>query len=160
DRTTFSVTNGVDGRGVNTIRRSAAGALADTYLITYTDGTASSFTVVSGSQAAASSAGAAASEGETIEDGETPLSGGLESPNTSGIADARINDAGYLVITMGDGVTINAGRVIDTEEIEYREQAENTRTLALVGFIIACVSLAGNLAAAANYIIKKATGGE
>ena len=79
--------DGTDGRSVNNVAKTSTDGLVDTYTITYSDGTTSTFEVTNGAQ------GAQGIQGEKGEDGHTPV--------------ITINADGYWVID-GSVTTMSA----------------------------------------------------
>ncbi|MBQ9774056.1 MAG: collagen-like protein, partial [Clostridia bacterium] len=113
--TTFTVTNGedgedgvqgekgetgaagADGNGIAKIEKTATDGLLDTYTITYTDGTTTTFTVTNGEDGEDGEKGDKGDTGEAGEKGDTGAT----------IEKVELNADGELVITLTDGTVLD-----------------------------------------------------
>ena len=93
--------DGKDGRGISSIVKTSSSGLVDTYTITFTDNTQTTFTVTNGAK------GADGANGEDGEDGTDGVS----------ITKAEINTNGELVLTFSNGNTTNVGKVVGADGI-------------------------------------------
>ncbi len=125
---------GETGNGISEISKTSTAGLVDTYTITYTDGTTTTFKVTNGEQG---EQGIQGIQGEKGEDGHTPvitvqngywyidgvntnqLAQGLKGDKGDkgdtgvGVADAKIDDQGNFIVTLTDGTVINTGNILD-----------------------------------------------
>ncbi len=105
---------GEDGVGIRGISLVRSTGLVDTYLITYTDGSTSTFTVTNGAN------GADGKDGVNGEDGKDGLDGtpgqdgedGTDGKDGIGIASAEVNADGELVLHFTNGSALNLGKVV------------------------------------------------
>ncbi len=127
--------SGKDGVSVVSITKTATSGNVDTYTITYSDGSTSTFTVTNGKDGVDGSQGI---QGEKGEDGHTPVitigsngnwyvdgvdtgiaaTGGKGDKGDKGdtgvsVVGTHIDENGDLICEMSDGTTINAGHVKD-----------------------------------------------
>lgn len=91
-------TPGAAGNGIVSIEKTNTEGSVDTYTITYTDGTTSTFTVTNGAQGP---------QGEKGEQGEQ----GPQGEQGVGIENVEINADGDLIVTFTDGTVKNVGKV-------------------------------------------------
>ncbi len=80
---------------------------------------------------------------------------GMDGTDGSGIDDASIDEDGYLILTMSDGTTINAGLVRENTAIEEVSHKTSTRALATAAVSLSCLSLLINLASFAAWVIRE-----
>ena len=135
--------DGADGRGITSITRTSGNGAAgttDTYTITYTDGTKSTYQVRNGKNGAD---GIGISGTEINENGELVItysnnetvnlgrvvgesSGGAGTPGKDGggISKTEINGEGHLVITYTDGKTADLGNVIGAPGADGKDGAD------------------------------------
>ncbi len=137
---------GADGRSVASIEKTSSDGRVDTYTITYTDGSTSSFTVTNGED------GAQGIQGEPGTDGHTPtisigengdwfidgVDSGISAKGEKGdagvsVTKAYIDDNGDLICEMSDGTKINAGHVKDVtkHEVNFYVDDEIVETLSV-----------------------------
>ena len=88
--------DGQDGVGIKDISLVKSTGLVDTYLITYTDGSTSTFTVTNGADG---------KDGANGEDGKDGV----------GITSAEVNTDGELVLYFTNGTSINLGKVVGSD---------------------------------------------
>ncbi|MBO6285874.1 MAG: InlB B-repeat-containing protein, partial [Bacilli bacterium] len=127
---------GQDGRGVVSIEKTASEGLTDTYTITYTDGTASTFVVTNGQDG---QQGAPGIQGQPGQDGHTPsitigengnwfidgVDSGVSCRGADGQQGEKGNDGVSIVtvlLTSSDGLT-------DTYTIYYSDENTSTFTV-------------------------------
>ena len=118
---------GETGNGISSIEKTGTEGLVDTYTITYTDGTTTTFTVTNGAQGIQGIQGEKGDKGEDGEDGHTPVitvqngnwyvdgvdtgvrAEGLKGETGNGISDIRLTKTEGLVdtytITFTNGTT-------------------------------------------------------
>ncbi len=112
--------DGKDGVGIASIKKLSTTGLVDTYLIIYTDGSTSTFTVTNGEageQGPQGDKGDTGEQGPQGEKGDTGEQGpqgpqGEKGDTGVGIASVVIDENGCLVITLTDGTVKNLGNVI------------------------------------------------
>ncbi len=115
---------GDTGNGVSSIIKTSTSGLVDTYTITYTDGTTSTFIVTNGKDGEDGEQGIQGIQGVPGEDGHTPvitiqdgywyidgvntlqLAQGPKGENGAGILSVEFNELGQLVITLTDGTVL------------------------------------------------------
>ena len=126
---------GQDGVSIVSIAKTFSSGLVDTYSITYSDGTTSTFTVTNGQDGQKGIQGEPGQDGHTPEikigenghwfiddvDTEITAQGAQGEKGDAGqdgvsIVSAIIDDSGDLVVTLSNGSSINAGKVKDTED--------------------------------------------
>jgi hypothetical protein len=113
--------NGHDGRGIVSVDRTARNGIIDTYTITYSDGTTSTFTVTNGtsSEHSYSTYTTYSTEHKSSSDqssnSNTP-SNNTTDPNQSnitydnvGISNIKVDSNGDLIITLTDGSSVVVG---------------------------------------------------
>lgn len=88
--------DGADGKGIAAITGPSSSGLVDTYTITYTDGTSTTFDVTNGAQGATGATGATGAQGPAGNDGIS-------------VTGAAIDSSGHLILTLSSGGTIDAG---------------------------------------------------
>jgi hypothetical protein len=100
------------GRGISTITRTAGTGLAgstDTYTITYTDGTTSTYTVVNGANGAAGSNGTNGNNGIIIKSNnitvDTPVSGAFQTLKSYSLSSGVLTQDGDALEVTGFVVT-------------------------------------------------------
>ena len=104
-------TNGSNGKGIASIAKTNTQGLIDTYTITYSDSTTSTFTVTNGAQ------GIQGPQGEQGLQGETGAQGPKGDNGNDGvsIANVLVSNLGKLLITLSNNTTIDAGNVMGPE---------------------------------------------
>lgn len=145
----FNGADGSDGRGIKSIARTSGNGAAgtmDTYTITYTDGTKSTYQVRNGTNGTNGKDGAdgiGISGAEINENGELVITysnnetvnlgrvvgegsgeAGIPGKDGVGISKTEINSEGHLVITYTDGKTVNLGNVVGAPGADGRDGAQ------------------------------------
>ncbi|MBR4470207.1 MAG: hypothetical protein IKS54_02685 [Erysipelotrichaceae bacterium] len=118
--------DGRDGRGIVSVERTARNGYVDTYTITYTDGTTSSFTVTNGTDTRSStiisgpdqeSKNNSSNNNSTNQNSNSTTNNYYSQNSTEynetlshpGISDITVNDNGDLIITLTDGSNVVVG---------------------------------------------------
>lgn len=120
-------------RSIISIEKNSCEGLKDIYLITYSDGTTSTFTVTNGADGENGEQGKTGETGEkgvgisdaivnvdgelviTLTDGSEKNCGivvGKDGENSLGISNIEINQSGELVVTMDNGTVKNPGKIV------------------------------------------------
>lgn len=104
------ITNGEDGEdgvGIAKIEKTATNGLVDTYTITYTDDTTSTFTVTNGEDGSDGKDGADGAKGDKGDKGDTGAAGsnGQDGKDGNGIKSAVLNADYTLTLTFDDDTT-------------------------------------------------------
>ena len=97
--------DGQDGVGIKGITLVKSTGLVDTYLITYTNGATSTFTVTNGEDGQDGVNGAPGQDGADGKDGKDGV----------GIASVEVNADGELVLIFTNGTSLNLGRVVGSD---------------------------------------------
>lgn len=129
----FIIPQAQDGRGIVSVEKSKTSGNIDTYTITYSDGTTSTFTVTNGTDGRDGRDGLDGQDGKNGNDGRNVSSIDDRSSNstdshtyqnsssseevmtTVGIRNIKIDSKGDLIITLTDGSSITAGNVREKE---------------------------------------------
>ena len=116
--------NGRDGRGIVSVERTARNGIIDTYTITYSDGTTSTFTVTNGTSTKEQSTIIHTSNDHIIDnsipsdqnsdhtintDNNTNNQYNNETLTTVGITNIKVDSNGDLIITLTDGSSVVVG---------------------------------------------------
>ena len=100
--------DGEDGVGIKGITLVKSTGLVDTYLITYTNGATSTFTVTNGEDGKNGQDGQNGAPGQDGEDGKDGKDG-------IGIASVEVNADGELVLIFTNGTSLNLGKVVGAD---------------------------------------------
>lgn len=122
-------TNGADGVGISHIQKTSTSGLTDTYTITYTDESTSTFTVVNGADGQDGNDGKDGKDGDDGKDGANGISiSTIEKTSTSGNVDT-------YTITKSDNTTatftVTNGTSIDKIELTSSDHNVDTYTITL-----------------------------
>ncbi len=107
----FTVTNGVDGVGIASVRKTGTEGNVDTFTITMTDGTTFSYTVTNGIGVANSTVDDDGNLIITLSDGSKMNAGKVRGDDGVSIKSAELNKKGELIITLSNGQSFNIGVV-------------------------------------------------
>ena len=135
---------GASGKGIERIEKSATDGLNDTYTITFTDGSTTSFTIANGTQGEKGDKGDTGAQGEKGDKGDTGAQGekgdkgdtgaqgekgdqgdtgaqGEDGTNGISVTNAYIDENLHLIILLSDGTKLDAGFVGVSSEPEVQK---------------------------------------
>lgn len=104
--------NGSDGVSVVSIEKTGSDGLVDTYTITLSDNTTTTFTVTNGENGQAGQQGPQGVQGPQGETGAA----GQDGSNGVSVSSAIIDENGDLIVTLSDNTVVNAGHIKDTDK--------------------------------------------
>ena len=106
--------DGTDGVGIASIEKISSSGLVDTYEITYTDGTKTTFTITNGANGVDGEDGKDGVPGQNGTDGKDGVDG-EDGKDGVGISSAEVNADGELVLLFTNGTSLNLGKVVGAD---------------------------------------------